>query len=502
MSIERELKLTADVDMTMPDLSGLASGATVGQPSRLTLNAVYYDTPTLALARSGVTLRSRTGEPAPIWTLKIPCQEGGAQMSRHEYTFDEPLGPVPQTARLAARALTRDQSLAPVIVLTTDRTEVTISVNGDPALKVCDDVVVADGAAAALTKFREIEVETAADDVDKALLAAVAERLRAAGCRADVPTPKVLRVLGDRAKAPPDVTVPALTKRATVGELLRHVISKSVAQIIEHHAGVYMGDDPEDLHDLRVAARRLRSDLRTFGPLLDQHWANWLRDELAWLGGEVGRGRDADVLAERLRNGIAALPVEERNAAARLLHRVDATTLEGREHVVEALSGDRYVALLDALVEAANAPRFAVDPPDIDQQRARKVVAELVRKPWRRVRRAVDALSSDSPDSALHQVRIRSKRARYAAEAVSPLFGRDARRFARAMADVQTVLGDHQDTVVAEAWLRAAAKEDPPSRLAIGELINVQRSERRQLRNTFKSVWKKASRRQLRAWLR
>jgi CHAD domain-containing protein len=501
VSIERELKLTADVDMTMPDLSGLARDATVGEPTRLKLNAVYYDTPTLALARSGVTLRSRTGEGAPVWTLKIPCQ-GGSLLSRHEYTFDEPLGPVPQQARLAARALTRDQSLAPVIVLTTDRTEVTISTEGEPALKVCDDVVVAEGGAVSLPKFREIEVETVSDDVDAGLVDAAAARLRAAGCRDDAAIPKALRALGDRANDPPDVATSALTKRATVGELLRHVISKSVAQIVEHHAGVYLGDDPEDLHDLRVAARRLRSDLRTFAPVLDRHWTTWLRDELAWLGGEVGRGRDADVLAERLRACIATLPVEERGAAARLLNRVDATRVEGRQHVVAALSSDRYVVLLDALVEAANDPHFAADPPDINQQRARKIVPDLVRKPWRRVRRAVDGLSDESPDSAFHQVRIRSKRVRYAAEAVTPLFGRDARRFARAMADVQTVLGDHQDTVVAEAWLRAAAKDDPSSRLAVGELINMQRGERRQLRKTFKSVWKKASRRRLRAWLR
>jgi CHAD domain-containing protein len=101
----------------------------------------------------------------------------------------------------------------------------------------------------------------------------------------------------------------------------------------------------------------------------------------------------------------------------------------------------------------------------------------------------------------LHAVRIRSKRARYAVEAVAPLFGRDARRFAKRLADVQSVLGDHQDTTVAEAWLRDTAKAVPSLRLVVGELVALERVERERLREQFTSVWKKASRPKLRTWL-
>jgi CHAD domain-containing protein len=112
----------------------------------------------------------------------------------------------------------------------------------------------------------------------------------------------------------------------------------------------------------------------------------------------------------------------------------------------------------------------------------------------------VKVLTAESPDAAFHAVRISSKRARYAAEAVAPLFGRDSRRFADAMAEVQSVLGDHQDTAVAEQWLRDAAKDVPSARLVIGELVAIERLERLRLRKKFKSVWKKASRRRLRTW--
>jgi CHAD domain-containing protein len=130
------------------------------------------------------------------------------------------------------------------------------------------------------------------------------------------------------------------------------------------------------------------------------------------------------------------------------------------------------------------------------------VLGDLALKPWRRLDRAVDNLAPDAPDAALHAVRILAKRARYAADAVVPLYGKDARRFARALADVQTVLGQYQDTTVAEAWLRSAAKALPTTRLVAGELIAFERDDRVQLRAEFRKVWKKASRKKLRKFLR
>src|SRR3954452_4568503 len=100
--IEREIKIAADVGMSMPDLADVLPGAEMGPVSVVHLDAVYYDTPTLSLARAGVTLRARTGEPGPIWTLKLPTPSDGEALSRHEFTFDEPLGPIPTDARLAA----------------------------------------------------------------------------------------------------------------------------------------------------------------------------------------------------------------------------------------------------------------------------------------------------------------------------------------------------------------------------------------------------------------
>lgn len=499
--IEREIKLSADVGVVLPDLAEAAGNLTLGPKSIVQLDAVYYDTPTLALARWGVTLRSRSGEAGPVWTLKLPMAAIDSELSRHELMFDDPIGPVPMAVRRAVRAYTRSEVLGPVVRLHTERTQFVIELDGQPVAKVCDDTVVADGAAEPVNVFREIEVELANDTAAPDVIDDIIAQLRSAGCRDDEPpVPKALRALGSRAFDPPDVIVPRIGKKATVAQLVRYCLAKSVTQLIDQHARVCVGDDPEALHQFRVAARRLRSDLRTFAPLLDRHWTTWLRDELGWLGSAVGVGRDSDVLAARLRSQLRRLPDKDAKAVGGLLRRLAETTSDAFQHVLSILDDDRYVLLLEALVDGARQPQFATAGTAADRV-ARPIVVTLARKPWRRLRRSVDAVAPDSPDEAYHAIRILAKRARYAADAVTPMYGAPARRFAEALADVQEVLGSYQDTTVAEAWLREAAKAVPSIRLVAGELIAFERDDRVLLRAKLWKVWKKSSRRRLRKWL-
>jgi CHAD domain-containing protein len=134
---------------------------------------------------------------------------------------------------------------------------------------------------------------------------------------------------------------------------------------------------------------------------------------------------------------------------------------------------------------------------------AREVAPELVRRPWTHLEKAVDALAHDEGDDALHQVRIRAKRCRYAAEAVAPAVGKPATRLAAAVSEVQTVLGDWHDAVIAEEWLRAAAPGGPAAKaLAAGQLIAIERADAAALRGSWRPAWKKASSKKLREWLR
>ncbi len=206
--IEREFKLAAAGGIVLPDLTDSAPGVTVRQKETVQLEAVYYDTQTLALARWGVTLRSRSGEPGPVWTLKLPVSSADSALSRHEIMFDEPVGPVPATVRRAVKAYTRSHTLGPVVRLQTERTQFVVELDGQPLAHLCDDTVVADGAAEPVTVFREIEVELVDAERDAAAVSAILARLRTAGCKDDeAPVPKAIRALGPRAFDPPDVVI-------------------------------------------------------------------------------------------------------------------------------------------------------------------------------------------------------------------------------------------------------------------------------------------------------
>jgi CHAD domain-containing protein len=247
-----------------------------------------------------------------------------------------------------------------------------------------------------------------------------------------------------------------------------------------------------------VATRRIRSTLRTFSKLLDKEWTDRLRGDLKWLADLLGEVRDADVMLERFSGHLEALPAADAKAGRRLL----ATLADQRDHarrrLLGAMAQEKYAVLLDDVVAAAAAPALL---PGADRPAA-EVMPPLVRKPWRRLRKAVRQAGDDPADDQLHQIRIRAKRARYAAEAVEPVIGTPAEDFADAVADLQSVLGDHQDAVVGEAWLReAAAASRRDVALVAGLLIAAERASAADTRDRWGKVWKAANRKRLRAWL-
>lgn len=502
MPSELEAKLIAPHELVLPDLSGLVDGATAVRLPVRHLVAVYYDTAELRLTRNRITLRYRSGEDGPPWTVKLPEGSSGAALRRAEVSFDGPPGPVPPQAADLVRAYARSRPLVPVAHLRTDRTPVEIrDRDGRRLAEITDDrVAVQDGTARRTGRFREVEVELHAEGrVGRDLLGRATRRLVAAGCRADPPVPKVIRALGLRASGPPDVVVPPTGADATVSALVRHAIARSVSQIMRHDPGVRLGEDPEDVHQFRVATRRLRSDLRTFASLLDPQPVGELRDGLRLLGARAGTARDTDVLLSRLRARTGLLPEQDAAGVEQLIRRLHRQADAVRAAMLEALRSPGYDQLLEALVSAAAHPPIAAAPPGLADRSAADLVPGLIRRPWRRLKRAAQALTKDSPDTEWHAVRIRSKRCRYASEAVAPVAGHKAGRFAAAVATVQTILGDHQDTVVAEAWLRDTAAASTAC-ITAGELITVERAERARLRSRWPAVWKRASARKLRRW--
>ena len=498
MTIEREAKLTASTQVQLPNFDGLVDDVSVATLAERHLDAVYYDTAKLDLARWGITLRHRSGEGGPPWTLKLPKGQDRQALIRRELTFEGPLSAVPAAARELVSAFVRSRPLTRAARLGTNRSPLELrDATGQRLAEIVDDRVTAYQGPGRPNEFREIEVEVFAQGrVGDRLLKAAVDRLVAAGCRADPPIPKLVRALGSRALEPPELIVPPVARKAPLGQLVRHALARSVAQILIHDPGVRLGDDPEDVHQFRVGIRRLRSDLRTFMPLLEPAPLRELRDELRWLGTVVGAVRDGDVLAERLRTQGQSLPEADAPGVQLILSLLASQADSARTAMLLALRSPRYLALLDALIKAANEPPIRAERAEQAKRPASHVAAEFVHRSRRRLTEAVASLDDDPTDPALHNIRILAKRCRYAAEAVAPVVDQAA-RFAAAIADLQTVLGEHQDAVVAETWLRKSAVTAPDGALAAGELVLLQRFQRARMRAEWPKTWKTVSAKKL-----
>ncbi|HEX2434520.1 MAG TPA: CHAD domain-containing protein [Gaiellaceae bacterium] len=249
-------------------------------------------------------------------------------------------------------------------------------------------------------------------------------------------------------------------------------------ELLAREPGVRLGADPEELHKQRVATRRLRSLLRSARPVLeDPIRTERLRDELRWLGALLGEVRDRDVLIDYLVAELATL--EEAAAFGAVLELLDGERDEARERLIGALDGPRYATLLaelerlPGLKEGASLERVAADD-------------------YRRLRRAARRLDAKATDEELHRLRIRAKRARYAAEAVGA-----KKEFVDRAKDLQDVLGEHQDAVVAEERIRdllARVRGTGRTALAAGRLIERQRLRRANARRAWPKAWKRLER--------
>ncbi len=500
--LEREVKLAAGPAFHLPDLTGVVDGVVVAPPEAMRLETVYYDTPDLRLARWGVSLRYRAGEG---WTLKLapssPAADTRGQagiLERDELSFSGSAKRPPEAAVAHVRAYVRSAQLAPVARLSTLRRRIRLlDATGARLAEVVDDEVsVRDGRRVA-ARFREIEVEVnqGTEGADR-ILAPLVTRLRGAGAGAPDPTPKYIRAMGPRALEPPEVAPSPIGPDALASDVIRSVIAESVAAVLANDPIVRTGRDPEGVHQARVATRKLRSHLRTFGPLLVVEWTEPLRSELGWLALALGAVRDREVLLERLTDKARSLPANDSRPATALLSKLAAEIQVLRKKLMAEIDSQRYVDLLERLVAAAQAPSTLPEA----EQPASTVLPMLATGPWKRLRSAVKQLPDQPTDPELHRIRILAKRSRYAAEAVAPVAGPGATNFARAAAKLQTVLGEHQDSITAQAWLRAAGAGGRRAFVA-GELISLEHIAAEEARARWPKVWKALDRKALRHWM-
>ena len=493
----RQLKLSASPTFDLPDLSGIVDGAGAGPAERKRLDTTYFDTRDLRLARWGLNL-SYAGS---RWTLTLPGANGAAdpRSGGREISLPGSRRKPPDQVLTLVRAYLRGAPLEAVARLSTRCLRVALlDAGGRELAEVVDDEVSVLHGRRVAARFREVEVALKAggDEVLEPLLA----RLRQAGAGSPDPTPRYVRALGPAALGEPEVAVHGLARGATTADVIRNAVAAAVQLILRHDPLVRIGGDLEDVHQARVGTRRLRSHLRTFRPLLDGAWTDSLRGELGWLAAELGAVRDREVLLERLRNLAAALPAADSRPVAGLLDQLAVSMETARTHLLEAMSSQRYFDLLDRLVEAAANPRLDETQAERTQAPPSQVLPALALRPWRDLRRTVGRLPASPSDEELHQVRIAAKRVRYACEAVAPALGPDAARFARLAAALQTELGEHQDSITAQAWLRSAARSGRRAFVA-GEMYAMEAARTSESRSRWPAAWMRLDRAKARAWM-
>ncbi len=488
---ETERKYEADGGTALPNLDDLPGVAAVAGPEEQRLEAVYYDTADLRLARAGLTLRRRTGGDDAGWHLKLPV---GVD-TREEVRL--PLGRAakhpPKELGSLVQVHARGHELAPVARIETTRQRwQLVDDKGRLLTEVVEDLVTgqasADGSPA--VPWREIEVELG-ERGDVALLDRVEERLAGAGITRSTSSAKLTRLLADRMTTTPQPK----TSGKSAGDVVLAYLREQADALKHQDPRVRRGED-DAVHQMRVATRRMRSALQAFGTIVERDGTRELTGELKWLAGVLGEARDLEVLRARFQDHVAQLDRELvlGPVKAQLTRYFAPLETAAHEAAVAALDSERYFALLDA-VDA-----LVADPPftPVARDKATKVLPDLVEKTYRRLaKRAEGALD----DVGLHEARKAAKRLRYAVEVSEPRFGERAKKYRKKVKAVQELLGEHQDGVVARPVLRelgAKAQLDGENGFTFGLLHGLETAAAQRVEDRFPAAWRRLGKPKLR----
>jgi CHAD domain-containing protein len=443
--IELERKFAVPDGGSSPSFDGLSVVARTEQMPTQFLEAVYYDTERHDLAANRITLRRRAGGSDAGWHLKLPSARGSSAGSSPEARTEirAPLGPdLPDELRDSVLAIVRDRHLRPVARISTAR-DVTMlyGPDGIPLAEFCDDHVTAcrigpDGDEEP-QRWREWELELVDAGIQHAahLFDRLTNRLHDAGAEPAGHVSKLAKVLGDTTPQRPEP--PA--------DPVHRAVAEQIAALLEWDRAVRVDAD-DAVHQMRVTIRQIRSLLQAseeeFGLTDDATILSELRE----LAGVLGIARDAEVLTERYQDALDTLaasapelvrgPVRQRLVDGGWL-----TYQHGLKRSWRAMRSARYFRLLDAL------DNVVVTSPAPEDGHPHASIASSYKKVRKRAGAIAEAADEHELDDALHAVRKAAKRLRYVAAATGNA------KVSEQAKTIQSLLGDHQDSVVSRGHL-------------------------------------------------
>jgi CHAD domain-containing protein len=456
--VERERKFDLAAGGRPPELAAAFPTGSRAESDTVRLVSAYYDTAERDLLAVGITLRKRTGDTDTGWQLKVPVGDSRAEL---RLPLSAARTRVPKKLADLVVGVALGAPLTPLVTVHTERRRLRWSTpEGVLLAEIADDEVKAtapDAPTDIWSAWRELEVEIGPAG-DESLLGSVADLLLEAGATPGTSANKVARALG----GPPDRSPSAPAR--TAGRAVLDYLAAQHAALLAGDLGLRTGTGDDVVHATRVAARRMRSTLRVYGALFDADRVAAFDRELNWYAHVLGGARDAEVQRARFAAAIDALPPEVvlGPVAARIDEHLLGGQVDAQRELTDTLPDRRYLALLRESAGWLSGPPLSAG--------ARKRPGTL-RKPARQAaKKAVRRLAAGlerGDDELLHKARKAGKRARYAGELLGLAGVDDTLASEGAVAgwkELQDVLGEHQDSVLASELLRrlGAATADRP----------------------------------------
>ncbi len=500
---------------TLPTLSVETDGGTVTAlartPRRLTDS--YLDTRDWRLARAGFVVRTRRRGRLDEITLKDsrPAECSGLRQ-RLEVTEVLPDAGLPGLGQdgpvgRRLRAIVGAHPLREVLQVRTRRRPFALRVGGVDAAEVAlDDTVIVVGAGQRPMQLRRVEVEVQPEWLHA--LEPIVDQLRVSCGLQPAGLSKFeagLLALGQDIPGLPDLGPTTVSPESSIGELAYAVLRRQLAVLRDKEPGTRLGEDIEELHDMRVATRRLRAGLALFADVLPVR-AQAFYEELGWLGRVLGAVRDLDVqiaglgaMAEETADLAATLLQVDGDPLAELAALLDRERAEARIHMLDALDSvrwDRLAKGLAAMVQQGPARRSVAT-------RVPAVIAvpDLICAHHTAVAKAARRAKRSGVVADFHRLRIRCKRLRYSLEFSADVYDGATKRFVRQLTALQEELGLMQDAEVASLRLAELATGDErlPAR-TVFLMGGVAERHRREVERIVRELPKEVRRVGGRAW--
>ena len=476
----------------------------VDAASTMSLVDQYLDTDDWRFRRAGYTLRlrrvgRRRGGEATLKALGGHPENDAEPRNRLELSeyveateaglLLRSTGPVGERVRSVAGK----KPLLPLFEVRTRRRTFAVTLDGlPPAELALDETAIAPPEGGGAARLRRVEVEV--PELSQAALGSFVARLRDECALQPAKLTKYeagllssdLRPIEAERFGPTDVH-----PEMQIGAVALAVLRRHFSTMLAREPGTRLGDDIEELHDMRVATRRLRAALSLFAEVLPAGAAT-SREELGWIGASLGAVRDLDVQLEQLDAWRAEVPAVDREALATLgalLHEQRSTA---RAAMIEALDSRRYESFVGRFGRMLRARRARLSGPAAAPSRA--VAPDLIEQRFRRLRKRANRIGPGSPADDYHALRIQGKRFRYTLEFLGDLYPGAAKPLIKRLVTLQDVLGLHQDADIAIERLRSLAAErgadlGPATIFAMGEIAERYRSEMVALRRRFPAAY-------------